>query len=239
MNGCGWLLGPPQHDSKADALLQQWSGHNESLKQLKGVMRLKLSDSGRALSGRAAWAAAFPDRMRVELLSFLGQPLMKLAANGMTIAFDVNDGRPPYRIDQTPGVLEKVIDIPIGVADLLNVMKGCPPEVIFAAAQLQQGNDERIRVVLLNRWHQRVAELQASVRGRIQEMIAFGNDGNLIYRVVWKRWTEDKGYTMPKEIEVVSGKGERLSLEIDRFFFDTTVSNELFEMDSVNCDLND
>lgn len=230
INACGWLVEPPQHDGEADILLKQWSGHNETLRRAKGLMRIDISASGRTLAGRAAWAAIFPDRIRIELLSFLGQPLMKFAADGNTIAVDVHDGEPPYRTDQKPGALEKIVDIPFGVADLLNVMKGCPPTVLFAAAQLRPEKDDRKRVVLLNRWHQPVAELRASARGLIQEMAAFDGDGALLYRIAWKSWGQKGGYTFPGKIEVVSRRGERLSLQVDRLFPDVPVSKEMFEM---------
>ena len=232
VSGCGWLAGPPPQDIEADAFMQRWAGHNSALKQAKGLMRIQVETSGPSISGRAAWAANFPDQVRIELLSFLGQPLMKFAANGKAIVVAVAGEEEPYRVKQRSGALEKIVHIPIGVEDLLNIMKGVPPEVTYTAAQMRYGEGGEKRVVLLNRWHQKVAEFKAMDGSQIQEMAAFDGEDRPLYRISWKSWIEIKGYTVPKEIEVTTGGGERLSLEVDRLFPDEPVSKELFEIDN-------
>ncbi len=233
IHGCGWIAGPPQLDKEADALVERWGGHNARLKQAKGFMRIKMDTSGNTLSGRAGWAAVFPDRFRIELLSFLGQPLMKFAANGKRIVVVVSGEEKPYLIKQKPGALEKIIHIPMGVEDLLKILKGCPPETDHVAAQMRNGDGSEERVVLLDRWHSRVAELKGHDDGSIREMAAFDSDGALLYRITWRAWILSKGYRIPKEIEVMTGKGDRLTLLADRFYPDPSLSNELFEMESV------
>ncbi len=233
VHGCGWMAGPPQQDPEADALLDRWGGNNATLKQVKGFMRIQMDTSGSRLSGRAGWAAVFPDRIRIELLSFLGQPLMKFAANGKHIVVIVTGEEKPHFFTQRPGALEKIIYIPMGIEDLLKILKGCPPATGYVAAQLRNRDGRSGRVVLLDRWHSPVAELKGDDDGSIHEMVTFDSGGALLYRITWRGWMLSKGYRIPKEIEIVTGKGDRLSLLVDRFYPNSPVSNELFEMESV------
>ena len=195
-------------------------------------MRIHLHSSQRNVSGRAGWSAVFPDRMRVEWLTLLGQPLIKFTANGCTIAIDVYGENEHHRIKQTPMALKHYFQIPMGVEDLLNILSGRPPLPEYAAAQMKSGVEQGYQIVLMSRWHARVAELVGADDGMLQQMSVYGDDGVLLYQIRWKSWQRQEGYMFPGDIEITTGAGESVGLLVDRLFLDTPVAPELFTIEN-------
>jgi len=233
VNGCGWLAGAPRQDPMAKDLVEHLERKNQDVRQLKGFLRIRLHSPQGVISGRAALAAIFPDRVRVEWLTFLGQPLMKFAADGQTITVDLHGEDRYHRIEQTPTALSKLIHIPMGVDELLRILKGNPPLPKYAAAQISGADTQGSRIALISRWHLLTAELKTTADGTIQEMTAFRNDGTILFQVHWKGWRQQQGYTFPGDIEIVSGTGEKVSLLIDRIYPGAPVPPELFRLEAV------
>jgi outer membrane biogenesis lipoprotein LolB len=107
--------------------LRSGQAHNADLEPTKGLMRIEIISGGRITSGRAAWAAEHPDRLRLEWLSALGQPLMSMAGDGKTITLYSSADQTYRRFAQSRTALERLIRIPIGIEDLIDVLAGRPP----------------------------------------------------------------------------------------------------------------
>jgi len=225
------MAGPPEQDPMAQDLIEQLALKNQNLSRFKGLMYIRLLSSQGNLSGRAALAAIYPDRIRVEWLTFLGQPLMRFAADGKNVVIDLHDENQMYRVKQSPKALQKLIKIPIGVEDLLQILKGTPPLPEYAAAQIRPAEAQETKVALIGRWHVLKGELKTAADHSIEEMTAFQNDGAISYRVRWKHWRNQQGYDLPGEIEITAGTGDTLSLVMDRFYPEASVLPEMFQLD--------
>jgi outer membrane biogenesis lipoprotein LolB len=226
LQGCAWLMPPPQDDQLARQWVTQWASHNADLEPTKGLMRIEIISGGRITSGRAAWAAAHPDRLRLEWLSALGQPLMSLAGDGKTITLYSSADQTYRRFAQSRTALERLIRIPIGIEDLIDVLAGRPPLPEYAAARLAPGPG--IGVVLESRWHILLAQLQSDGSRRLHSMTAYDPQGGVQYRIDWLQWDTFDEYTIPREVRLTSGTGDQLTLRIDRFYTDTELPPETF-----------
>jgi len=225
------MAGPPEQDPMAQALVEQLALKNQNLSRFKGLMHIRLFSAQGNLSGRAALAAIYPDRIRVEWLTFLGQPLMRFAADGKHVVIELHDENQLYRVKQSPTALQKLIHIPIGVEDLLQILKGAPPLPEYAAAHMRPADAQETKVALIGRWHVLKGELKTSADRTIEEMTAFQNDGGISYRVRWKNWRRQQGYDLPSDIEITAGTGDILSMVIDRVYPQAPVLPELFQLD--------
>lgn len=231
MSGCGWIAGPPEQDPMAQDLIEQLTLKNQNLSRFKGITHIRLVSAQGNLSGRAALAAIYPDRIRVEWLTFLGQPLMRFAADGKSVVIDLHDENQMYRVKQSATALQKLIQIPIGIEDLLKILKGAPPLPEYAAAQMRPAEAQETKVALIGRWHVLKGELKTAADHTIEEMTAFQNDGAVSYRVRWKDWRQQQGYELPRDIEITAGTGDTLSMVIDRVYPEVPVLPELFQLE--------
>jgi outer membrane biogenesis lipoprotein LolB len=231
LNGCAWLIAPPESDPAAEKYLTRWSEHNAALKQFKGLLRVQIKAEGQTLNGRAALAGILPDRLRVELLHSLGQPITSLAGDGATIRVHaVSEGR-FYRWDQTDRALERFIHVPLGIGALLAILSGRPPLPVYAAAQMDVKTEDAGGPVLKDRWNNVVASLQGDAEGRIRMFRSLDVEGGLQYEVHWDAWQQVAGYTLPRTVRMTSGRGDQVTWTLERFWPDVEITPATFVLE--------
>ena len=135
LSGCAWIVQPPQDDPQARALIEELDGRNPGLQNFKGMSHARFATQGRTLSGRIAWVAALPDRLRLEWLNPTGQPLTSVAADGRTLTVLNHHEQERYILRQSPDVLKDVIHVPIGIEDFLTLLAGRPLIPEYDAAE--------------------------------------------------------------------------------------------------------
>jgi outer membrane biogenesis lipoprotein LolB len=224
--GCAWLVRPPLEDAAARQQVAQWAAHNADLGPLKGLMRIQIEAGGQSVRGRAAWAAVPPDRLRLEMLNPLGQPWVSLAGDGRTITLYSFADREFHRFAQSRKALERLIQVPAGIEDLLDILAGRPP--VPAGAIARAAPAEACGVVLESRWHVRLAELRAEACGRIASMALYDARGEIQYRVFWLEWQTIEGHDLPRKVRVTSGAGDGLTLMVERVWIDAAMPEETF-----------
>ncbi len=152
---------------------------------------------------------------------------MSMAGDGQTITLYSSADQTYRRFAQSRTALERLIRIPIGIEDLIDVLAGRPPLPDFAAASIH-GSGPGCGVRLESRWRYLLAELQSDTCQRLHSMITYDPQGAVQYRIDWLRWDTFHGYTLPREVRLTSGNGDRLTLLIDRFYIDTELPPETF-----------
>ncbi|MBI5064198.1 MAG: DUF4292 domain-containing protein [Desulfatitalea sp.] len=234
LNGCAWLIAAPESDSAARQHLSRWTEHNAGLKQFKGLLRVQIKAEGQTLNGRAALAGIVPDRLRVELLNTLGQPITSLGGDGTTIRVHaVSEGR-FYRWDQSGTALERFIHVPLGIAALLEILSGRPPLPAHAAAQMSAETEDACEIVLKDRWNNAVANLQCDGDDRIRMFQAFDIEGILQYEVHWEAWQVVAGYSLPRTVRMTSGRGDQVTWTMERFWPDVEIPPATFVLEGAD-----
>lgn len=229
--GCATLWGPPAEDPDArriiDALLQQ----NEQLTRYKALANVTIQANGKTLSGRVALAANLPDKLRLEWLSVLGRPLTRLAGDGQWISIEVFGEPEIRRLSQTPAALEPLIQIPIGIEVLQSLATGRVNLPEFASAQVQRRDPQRVIVVLKDRWHRSLAEIDTDpLTHRILRLECIDRDGEAVYTIHWRQWQQNGIYTIPKHVELATAHQGRLTLSMARFWPNADVPASAFEL---------
>ncbi len=229
LNGCAWILKPPPDDQYARQMVEKLYAYNSELKQFKSLAKTRVESSERKLAGRVALAAAAPNQMRVEWLNIMGQPLISLAGDGRTISIISHSGKRIYRRRQSPTALEPLIQIPMGIEDLQNLLAGRPPLSNFVSAQLVEKHDAVDVIALKNRWHSTLARLHIDrSQQQVQMMRNYDTDGTLHYQIDWLQWQTIKGYTIPRKVMVSAASGIRLTFTVERFWPDVDLPASTF-----------
>lgn len=231
-NGCAWLIAAPENDAAAQRQVARWVNHNSELKQFKGLYRIRMDDRQRILNMRAALAAAMPDQLRVELLNLLGQPLLRLAANGEQIAVLIVADQKFHRFKQSSTALKPFLHVPIGTGDLLDTLSGRPALPGYAAVQAEavQDGDGATMLLFKDRWHNRVADLLLDAAGRIQRLRRFNADETVQFETQWTGWRDFNGYLVPDALKLMSGSGEQVALSVERLWTEVDLPPSLFTL---------
>jgi outer membrane biogenesis lipoprotein LolB len=232
-SGCATLWGPPQEDIEASRLINRVRNHNTQLKQYKALANVSVDTNGNTLSGRVAMAAVMPDRLRLEWLSAVGQPLTRLAGDGKQISIAVPGEIGIRRMPQTSASLRPLIQIPIGIEELQSLTTGRPKLPEFAAAQIVSQDDQRVVIALKDRWHRLLAKIDVDPnRGRLMRMENLDWNEEPLYVIYWKKWKLAGQYEIPKRVELTTPSGQRLELSMARVWPNVDVPPSLFQLTS-------
>lgn len=232
LTGCAQLFKPPTDDAYARMVIERLLVQNEGLTQFKGMAKIQMKDEGRVRSGRIAFAAVQPNRMRVELLNTMGVPLTSLAGDGKHISILSHTDKKHYRIRQSRTALEPLIHLPIGIEDLQSLLAGrirLPPH---AFARFVETDGPQEVVVLKNRWHGMVSKLQVDAQThKIKNMQVFDGEGRLHYQIQWHQWKERGEFILPTKVTIESISQQSLEFVVDRFWPNAEVAPSTFVLD--------
>jgi outer membrane biogenesis lipoprotein LolB len=238
-SGCSHMFQAPKEDAYARMLLDGVLQNNTALKQYKGLAGIRLQMNGRSQSGRIAFAAVQPDKMRVELLNMLGTPLTSLAGDGATVTIVTHDNHKQYHFRQTPTALASVIGVPIGIEDLQNLLAGRVPVPPHVSAQLlpAPAGTSDVMLILKNRWNNVVARLQIDQETHdIKALWALDLNGALKYQIQWLQWKEVGRFRVPSKLVVESPASQRVILTMDRYWPNAKVPRSTFVLEDTDSD---
>jgi len=231
--GCAHIVPPPQEHSQARQILNQLADNNSGLTQFKALAHVRLESDSQIVSGRIALAAVVPDKIRIEWLNMMGQPLNSLSGDGEVITVISRSDNKVHRFRQSATAMEPLIHIPIGAEDLQKIVIGRLPLPVDAAVQLKESDSQMDMLVLKDRWHNVVATLKVDrISGRAIAMQAFNAQGKFQYEIRWLQWRKEGVYVLPVKIAFESESRQRLVLTIDRFWPDADVPGSIFKLDT-------
>lgn len=228
--GCAWLVAPPMEDGQARAAFNRLMAHNSRLARFKGVLQARVDAQGRSFSGRVAVAAAVPNQLRMEWLSPLGQPLTSMAGNGKTLTIMSYTDNTYHTFRQTPTVLKNLINVPIGLEDLLTLLTGRPvvPEKLHAVQDIENTVSSGFR--LKNRWRHTLADMHTGPDGRLSDEQVYDSEGNLLYRIHWRQWQTIQGYLVPKRLSIATATGDSVDITIHRLIPEADLAPSIFKL---------
>jgi outer membrane biogenesis lipoprotein LolB len=230
--GCAHLFPPPEDHPQARQILMRLAGNNAGLERFKALAHVRMELDSQVVSGRIALAAEKPDKLRIEWLNMLGQPLASLSGNGETITIISRTDNKVHRLSQSPAALEPLIHIPIGIEDLQNVLAGRIPLSVDVAVQLNEAPNDIDILILKNRWHNMVATLRVDrLTCRVLAMQTFSPQGVLQYEIQWLQWRNEGAYLIPVKMVFESESGKRVELSVDRFWPDVDLPASIFKLD--------
>lgn len=225
------MLKPPSDDD-ARLVLHRMMAVNKGLDQFKGLANIRMESENRSRSGRIAFAAVVPDKMRIELLNAMGAPLTSLSADGERISVVSYVDQKRYRFRQTRTALEAIINIPIGIEDMQSLLAGKVPLPSYAFAKMMDGNNPDDILVLKNRWRGTVANLEVDrVDSQVKSLRKFDGEGELQYQIQWLQWKRVGAYRVPSKLVINTPSHQRLIVIMGRFWPNAEVAPSTFLLD--------
>jgi outer membrane biogenesis lipoprotein LolB len=229
--GCAGWIRPAEHDETALLQVNRWVAHNAELEHFKGLLQVRIQVRGQTINGRAAIAGAVPDQLRLEFLSFIGQPLLSVAGDGRTITMiDMQEGT-IHRMAQTERSMERIVGMPLSVRHLLEVLLGRPPVPEFGAAIWSQETVPGCAVQLTSRWYDLLADIRSEACEHPDVLNIYDREGKLDYTIHWLQWQVFQGYVLPRRVMITSAEGARIEFTTERFWPDTPLPPSTFVLE--------
>jgi outer membrane biogenesis lipoprotein LolB len=231
LQGCAGILRGPEDDPRVREVVMDLGGQNPELTHFKGLLDIRLEAGGQTMAGRAACAVAAPDRLRIEWLSMLGQPILSLAADGETITLVSYAERQYRRLPQSRSSLQQLIRFPVAVEDLVTLLRGRPLLPAFFAARHQPGAPQSRLIALVDRWSNTLATIAVDDQNQLQRQELFTPQGQPRYQIEWRQWQTVDHVTLPRRVVLSAPSGERLTISQVRFWPEASFESSMFFLD--------
>lgn len=225
------LVEPGMPDPKI--IIAQIRQDVESLDEFKGVSRFMLVNYGQTQSGRIAFAASLPDKLRVEMLSPFGQPLISLASNGQTMYVYIRSKDWFKSGIGSRKMMEKILGIPVSIPELIPVLAGRVPIVKHYRVQIkswritQNGPSSGYVLKLKSRFGRIKEKIWLdSDQKTIKKVTLYSSSGEPLY-TVFPTDNTDKNQT-GKKMRIVGSKGASITLEPQKFWKNAPVDKSQF-----------
>lgn len=136
-------------------LLERLHGEAPLFNNLEGIAKVKLSRNGKSVKLTHALFAEKPDKLRSEVLSPFGLPLVMLATDGERLSvYDLRE-RKFYRGPASNRNIQALLQIPLRIEDLVPVLLYQVPVMAYERHSLQVEDDSRYRLSLVGEGERR------------------------------------------------------------------------------------
>lgn len=140
--GCS-LMPPhrPSYSPQTAEILSSIDCQNQSVTAVNGLGSIMLSDNGQVTRYRLAWAAKFPDRLRMVVL-FSGKPIETLIYDGRELILTSHtEAHEPIRKKTKNPNLERLTTLPLSTDELIGFLTGRIPVQPHRSAHLRHQPD--------------------------------------------------------------------------------------------------
>ena len=211
-------------------LLSKIQNTNSNLKTFKGIGSIHFGTGGQRQKVRAAWAGAMNAKLRIEILSISGQPAVSLANDGKWFYLHLHQKQRFHKKRSTGSNLKTFFSISIETRDVVELLAGRVPirnhhQVSIVPNPSQAG----YILILSKRWRGEIERIYLDKeKSRIDKIEILGNQGSIAYRVHFEKRQIVDGFVIPASLVITNTEGDRLKIEIERFWANVAVSPSMF-----------
>jgi outer membrane lipoprotein-sorting protein len=200
-----------------------------SLSSFRAAGTIGVEGAGRQWSGRAFFLAELPRRLRLELLSFFGQPVLYVVSDGKE-AVTWAPGQQASRGFDLGRVIESFSSIPLGDDEVMLLLAGCAPEFSYREAKLFRDVREKAYVLQLEdpsrgEIERLWLEDDAATMHRLERLQA----GGIRLDAVFSEFANAEGFSYPQEVKIEAA-GLQLTVRYQVFIANETLPDKLFHL---------
>ncbi len=128
---------------EAEKTISTLKNQNLKLKTFKGVGNIKFRGSKKKdVSGRIAWVASAPDRIRISLSSVSGQLMISVASDGQWLYLISHSSGDFYKKPATASSMRRLFTIPVKTEDMVDILAGRVPIHSYDSAVLTDNRSQ-------------------------------------------------------------------------------------------------
>ncbi len=218
----------PAADAKARAIATDLESFNQSIFTAKGTCTATLHTPESIQAFTIAWAAAFPDKLRMTLL-MSGHAVETIVFFQDTLSLFSHTGRHDLFLDYgSDPDLERYLQVPLKTSTLIRILLGRLPVQDFDDAYLSVDNPD---VTILRSTPKRF--LQAVVTdssGRLEQLRLETFSQKSLYTMTIHDYQTHGAHTIPGRIEIADNRGRTLKIQITGFDANPPLKPGIFQL---------
>ncbi len=234
MNSCAGFSGyrekPPEITPETKYFLSILENMNKRIKSFKGLGKIFLEKDTIRQNERAAWIGVLPEKLRIDVLSITGRPVLSLAADGKYLYAVSHKQNKFYKTEETDPNLKNMIGIPITAGFVIELLAGrIPVKEYFYAETFSDEKTGGYVLVFKNRWGRALEKIYFNKdKNRVEKFELFkrGYDKPVCYGKIKDIKLKDQ-YKIPFEITLFNDNA-RFKIKTDKYWTDPPVKPSSF-----------
>lgn len=217
-------------DQKASLLADRAKSFNQHITASKGTGWIKLQENAWETRFKVAWAAKFPNKIRITFL-LSGHPVETILANGETITFVSHTGEHSKRsyTSKDPN-METYIRVPVKLSEMILVLLGRLPVKKFDSSYFSPDDESLSTVILKRKWQRRTQSIHVDKNGNVDGIKSEDSGEDLLYDMAIKKYKTYGVNDIPVRIEISSAQEEKLILHIINFLSNPPIKESVFRL---------
>ena len=218
-------------DLPVTRVMERLEARRASLSSFRAAGTIRVEGRGRQWTGRALLLAELPHRLRLELLSFFGQPVLYVVSDGYEVITWAPGGQQASRGFALGRVIQGFSSIPLGDEEVMLLLAGCAPEFRYREAKLFRDVQERAYLL----------QLEDQSRGEL-ERVWLEDDCATMRRLerlqgaksrldaVFSGFTNAEGFSYPQEVRIETA-GLQLAVRYQVFTANDRLPDDVFHLE--------
>ncbi|MBU1343316.1 MAG: DUF4292 domain-containing protein [Proteobacteria bacterium] len=220
----------PILDIKAVVLAHQARAFNQHILSSKGTGWAKLETKTTVDKFRIAWAAAFPNKIRITFL-MSGLPIETIIATGEKITFFSHTGEhSKYSYDSNDPNMEKFIKVPVKMSEMVSILLGRFPVKNFDDAYFSPQDPSSSTITLRRNFKGVSQSVQFDSNKKIDRLNAMDTAGKLLYEITIFKYKAYDSDDIPIKIEIKDMDNKKLTLDITSFQSNPVIKETVFQL---------
>lgn len=232
MTGCGQMRPhtDPALDSKAFKIANQARSFNQYIVQSKGTGWISLETKTETNTFKLAWAAVFPNKIRVTFL-LSGLAFETIIANKKSVTFFSHTGKHSKYTYQSDDLnMEDYVHVPIKMSELILVLLGRLPIRNFNDAYFSPKDSSLSTIILTHKNNGLTQTLHIGDKKQINELTSISSFGSLLYEITIKGYKNITSGNIPYKIVIKDKNFKKMTLYITKFLANPPIKNSVFQL---------
>ncbi|MBF0390554.1 MAG: hypothetical protein HQK71_10680 [Desulfamplus sp.] len=221
--------------NEAINILKKIESINSNIKTSKGTGWITITDSKeQSKRFRMAWAASFPDKIRLTLLS-AGHPVETILADGKSVSFISHTGRHETKKINSPNPsLKDVVSMPVTIQDILAIFAGRVPIDKFDTASIAQitysSGFSDTMLILKRRWNGNSQNIVLTSDNQVANFSLLNENRRLIHSVFNEQYKMFDSFLIPSRVKIRDNEGRQIDFEITTYQPNVAINHDVFNL---------
>jgi hypothetical protein len=231
---CGCTKLKPQTDPGLDKKALGIANHilslNQNIISSKGTGWVKLETGTRSDRFKIAWAASFPNRLRITFL-VSGHPFETIVATGKSVTFISHGGEhKPYTTLSSDPDLKKFIHVPIKLSQMVAILLGHIPLTRFDHAWFDQDDGSSQPIILTKKWRSSFQKLNLDRKGEPRELLVRDKGDLPLYDIFFLDYRLYGDNRIPATLLIRDALGRTIHLSLTLFIPNPPIKESVFRL---------
>lgn len=230
ISGCATKSGTPEATFEALKQTRDILSFNSNIRTTKGRARIAVFTSDKNDAYQIAWAAAFPDRLRITFL-LSGTPIETLATDGSRISIISHTGQhAPYHFSDENPDMDRFVHVPVLLSEVIRILSGRSPiqDIEKAALVSTSSQGKTYSVKLSDRQGDALLELDRG--GRMISLKKKDLLGDMVYHLKILKTRRFDASEVPALIEITDRYKRKLKLDITFLNINPLLKDAIFKL---------